>query len=643
MKFAPTFLSFSVLMFTGAFWTSAPPNAGAQTSANPRGGYLDVIRPDRRPPLVGERDVADSLFGPAALSERSDGIAESHRAQLDSLVHRFAPTLILQEGDDIHAQGRKLQLLPIHPLLMADTLRIDRIGANPYGLLSSGDIDFRHATPESLVALVTGRAEYLSHPDELEMSYFDFPGENPKAWWSAYAALRTGPDSLAWSQPVVFAHPFQDGGGGLYIQYWYFYPFNDYIGNHEGDWEHVSVGVSADRTRVTSVHYYFHGQSVVLPDGTYEPEIVDGTHPVVHVGGRAYVIFDYPIRILAHERNSGSHGNYPYSGEWEGAAGLGTTESVSRVDDDSTRVVAHDRFRVILTPEPGRIDFRRRPEVLKEWAWLLLPVRWGYPSAPSVGGGIKFTDAGNQAPFGPAYNAGWNRTAPGVSYPRYPLRRLSSLRSTFEDLVQPWYYPYAFRTPRFIPDARQGSSRQDLERLGLAPRAGGAERGLGSTLFGMNIGIPLADFESGYKTSVGISLWRNFWAKARFGAIDLVGGYQKFHSKSPEGGSMFVYPFTVNFVVRAPDAMLRPYIEVGAGAYGWEARFPTSLPDTQGVTSGWGLGETAAVGVEYYLRPRVALDVAVRYHDCVGPGTRAGLESSRLRFLTVQIAHYLRF
>lgn len=621
----------------------SPGPASADARSEARGGYLHIIRPDRRPPLVGERDEVESLYGPLGESDRADGIAESHRPRLEVLVHRFAPTLVLPQGDHVRKAGRTYQLLPIHPLLIADTLRIDRITAAPYALRSASDVVFRAAPAETLRSLVNESAAYLSHPDDLETLYFDFPGDAASEWWDAYAALRAGPDSAAWREPVVFAHPFFDGGGGLFIQYWYFYPFNDYIGNHEGDWEHVCVGISADETRVTSVHYFFHGRSVVLPEGRHVPELVDGTHPVVYVGGRAYVLLDFPIRILGHERNSGSHGCFPFSGEWEGAAGLGTTESVSGVDADSARVLKHDRFRVILTPEPGRIDFGRRPEVLAEWAWFLMPVRWGFPSAPSLGSGIRFADAGNQAPFGPAYNAGWNRTAPGLSYPRYPVRKLSSLRSRLEDLVQPWYYLYAFRTPRFVPDARDGRERQVLEDLGLAPRSGGAERGLGSTLLGASVGLPREEFGDGFGTSTGFALWRNFWVKARIGPVELLGGYQKFRSRSEAGGSMFVYPLTANVALRAPDAILRPYATLGAGAYGWEARFPTGLPDVQGVTSGWRFGQTAAIGLEYYLRPRVALDLSVRYHDCASPGGRAGLVDQRLRFVTVQAGHYLRF
>src|SRR5437667_75801 len=82
-------------------------------------------------------------------------------------------------------------------------------------------------------------------------------------------------------------------------------------------------------------------------------------------------------------------GSRPVREYWDAVPGRGHTESVSQADKDSLRVVPHGLFRVVLTPEPSRIDYQRHPEVLREWAWLLLPVRWGYPSAPSVGSEVK--------------------------------------------------------------------------------------------------------------------------------------------------------------------------------------------------------------------------------------------------------------
>ena len=291
-----------------------------------------------------------------------------------------------------------------------------------------------------------------------------------------------------------------------------------------------------------------------------------------------YNVFDYPIRLFAGEHNEGSHGSYPYPGEWESAAGLGSPESVQQADKDSTRVVPHDRFRAVLTPEPGRIDYSKNPEILRVWIAFLLPVRWGFPSAASLGSMLN-ADVGNRAPFGPSYNAAWNRTAPGMLYTAYRIRKLSTARSFFEDLLQPWYYLYILRTPRFVHDIRQGQDRQELERLGLAPRGGWAERAIGTPILGVSIGYPKGNLSGVYNT----------------------------------------------------------------GLFGWESRVRISTDGTQEVSSGWKLGWSAGVGVEYYLRTGLALDVGLRYYRAGTLPTRAQADGADLQFLHLWIGHLLRF
>ncbi len=613
---------------------------GCASTRDQRGAYLEVIRADQRPPLVGARAAADSLFGSVEESERGDGIAESRRPELEALVRRFAPTLVLPSGDDVKLHGHKLQLLPVHPMVFADTLRLDRVRAAPYQLKDFQDVPFHGLSLDSLSQLVELGLRSQSDPELLEVWYFDFPGTKPREWWNAYARCRTGPDSAAWSRPTVFAHPFLDERNRVVVQYWYFYPMNDAMANHEGDWEHINVTLSSDRSGIDEVHYFFHARSVNLPQGNRRPEISDRTHPVVYVGGRAYTILDYPIRILAHDRNSGSHGNFPYPGEWEAVAGLGVTESISGAGRDSTRVIPYSRFDVVLTPEPSRIDYRKKPQVLREWAWLLLPVHWGFPSAPSIGSQMRVADVGNRAPYGPAFNAGWNRTAPGLTYPGFRVRRIPVMRSYLEDLIQPWYYLYAFRHPRYVHDTRGTLNRRDLERLGFVPRSGWAERGIGSPIFGASLGYPRGGFADRYGPSTGISLWRNFWAKVRFGGIEFLGGYQRFPRTEGAGGSLFVYPITANLVLRGPEGILRPYAVAGAGPSGWESRERIPNSDAQLLSSGWGMGWSTGLGVEYYLRQRIAFDVAVRYMDTPGPDASTG---DRLHFITLWVGHYFRF
>jgi len=47
--------------------------------------------------------------------------------------------------------------------------------------------------------------------------------------------------------------------------------------------------------------------------------------------------------------------------------------------------------------------------------------------------------------------------------------------------------------------------------------------------------------------------------------------------------------------------------------------------------------------MEYYLRPKVAFDLGVRYIDLAGPGSDAGFDSDRLRYVAIWAGHYVRF
>ena len=54
---------------------------------------------------------------------------------------------------------------------------------------------------------------------------------------------------------------------------------------------------------------------------------------------------------------------------------------------------------------------KKNAQARRDWAWLVLPIRWGYPAAESpLAGVVPHTDLGNNSVLGPSYNAGWNRS-----------------------------------------------------------------------------------------------------------------------------------------------------------------------------------------------------------------------------------------
>jgi hypothetical protein len=100
-------------------------------------------------------------------------------------------------------------------------------------------------------------------------------------------------------------------GTQVRINYWWFYGYQHpctriiggaYKGDHNGDWEHVTVILTEDRSAIAAISYYQHdghytrisvGHGPCTPAGTgrcsgsggFE---MDGTHPVVYVGRMAH-------------------------------------------------------------------------------------------------------------------------------------------------------------------------------------------------------------------------------------------------------------------------------------------------------------------------------------------------------------------
>ena len=66
--------------------------------------------------------------------------------------------------------------------------------------------------------------------------HLDYPGDPLDAGCSYELWARR---LTAGTSPTVYAHVATDPGypGKLALQYWFFYPFNDFNNTHEGDWE----------------------------------------------------------------------------------------------------------------------------------------------------------------------------------------------------------------------------------------------------------------------------------------------------------------------------------------------------------------------------------------------------------------------
>jgi hypothetical protein len=163
-----------------------------------------------------------------------------------------------------------------------------------------------------------------------------------------------------------------------------------------------------------------------------EEETVVNTHPICYIGADNKGL----DQLLAPPGglNRDSHGTYPYPGLYKDIGPGGATEQINsaldvkefwrRVDGDlgSDEAVRFVRGGTVPYTTPGRIEIvpdwervlplmREEPQLRRDWCWLVLPVRFGYPATESpFAGVIGHADTGNLSPFGPSCQPHWNRT-----------------------------------------------------------------------------------------------------------------------------------------------------------------------------------------------------------------------------------------
>ncbi len=216
------------------------------------------------------------------------------------------------------------------------------------------------------------------------------------------------------------------------IQYWFFYPFNDWGNWHEGDWEHINVlidDVEPSAADMIEVNYYFHKHYRQLI-GEQIPK-VDGTHPVVYIGGRYawpkdnendtiqtnnsrtnyngnLVINSHPV--FSWKAASGgsywSYGHYGEAGPW------GADEEIDY--NETSREYEWYDIKGILWELDKSVKGAGVPDINNYDAyWNDFPGYWGRPAESLWGTGwLKM-----EAPPGPiAHGCYGEWVAPGYSY-----------------------------------------------------------------------------------------------------------------------------------------------------------------------------------------------------------------------------------
>jgi hypothetical protein len=165
------------------------------------------------------------------------------------------------------------------------------------------------------------------------------------------------------------------------------------------------------------------------------------THPLCFIGGDDKG-FDQ-ILAMPGGKNRDSHGTFPFPGTFKQVGPAGASEQIRTWLDLEQYFLTRDepnakfkknafkRNGILELGTPERIEIvpdwervidlvQKDPEARKEWSWLVLPIRWGYPATESPAAGIvSYADTGNSAIVGPAFTGSWNKTGGSPGYEPY--------------------------------------------------------------------------------------------------------------------------------------------------------------------------------------------------------------------------------
>jgi hypothetical protein len=266
----------------------------------------------------------------AASSLAVPAVAAADLADERALAERFAPAVRLVELQDECGHGEAY--IPTNvDLLLGDATVALRGPWNRTDLVEIGP------EAEDLV----DRFEY----------HLDFPGD----------PLDPGCDYRRWarrltegSEPVVYAHVASEPAypDQVSLQYWFFYPFNDFNNTHEGDWEMIQLVFDARdarealREEPVEVGYSAHEGAERAAWDDERLELADGTHPVV-----------YPA--------AGSHANKYGEALWLGSS------AEAGVGCDDTRG-PHVELRPAVQTIPSDA-----PAARDAFPWIAFEGRWG--------------------------------------------------------------------------------------------------------------------------------------------------------------------------------------------------------------------------------------------------------------------------
>jgi hypothetical protein len=235
-----------------------------------------------------------------------DGLSDSVE---DYLMKKYAPVVYLHPDDEFQPGGVDWYLGRVE--LEYDGATILELGTVSVSNLISQEKNGEYSGKGTEVTKFR-----LVHADDGERDLLITFKDWTKTGYSAY-----GKGARIGSPCYVHVSPVQGYPEFVYIQYWFFYPYNGDLtitspdlgigaGHHEGDWEHITVLVKLRDSgeTVEEVYYSAHkNEGKWLVPSLHELWFIDETHPVVYSALHSHASYPYPEvihRTWADDRTS---------------------------------------------------------------------------------------------------------------------------------------------------------------------------------------------------------------------------------------------------------------------------------------------------------------------------------------------------
>lgn len=192
----------------------------------------------------------------------------------EQLAVRYAPVMMLVEQAEACGPGE--------PYLPSD---VDALFDEP-------SIALRGPWTDRDLVAIGPSAEQLA--EGLEGYALDQPGDplKPRCTYEEWAASVWGSDA----EPTIYAHVATQAGveDRIALQYFFYYPFNDYNNKHESDWERIQVEFAvadAEAALEAEPDVVLYSQHYGAERADWDDdklEVADGTHPVVYVSAGSH-------------------------------------------------------------------------------------------------------------------------------------------------------------------------------------------------------------------------------------------------------------------------------------------------------------------------------------------------------------------